>query len=129
MLTVEIIYSIIAAAVTGSVASLFAPWANWGIEKKRKKLEWRKGFINECKRIINKRDFNISQFRDTFYYSNLKINLSEKLSDRIDYHMGIGVKGKRLSLQKELIIVGKEEKIKRDLLEEISFIEKKWGLL
>ena len=129
MEVINIILAVVVSAVTGAIASLIAPWANWGVDKRKKRLEWRKGFINECKRIINKREFEITQFRDTSYYSNIKINLSKSLTKEIANHIGRYGHGKRLGLEEELKIVKKEASIKSRLLEEITLLEKKWGLL
>ena len=129
METINILLAVFVSAITGAIASLIAPWANWGVDKRRRRLEWRKGFINECKRIINKRGFEITQFRDTSYYSNIKINLSKLLTKEIANYIGRYGHGKRLGLEEELKIVKKEASIKSRLLEEITLLEKKWGLL
>lgn len=129
MTPIEIILAIVISAITGAIASLIAPWANWGVEKRRKKIEWRKGFVNDCKRIINKSDFDIDQFVETFYYSNLKIHLSNSLKKEIESKTKKYIPGRRLGLKEELEIVDKEIKIKNILLDEITLLEKKWGLL
>ncbi len=124
---IEIIGAIIISAITGAIASLIAPWANWGIEKRKKKFEWRKEFINECKRIINKSDFNPDQFRETFYYSNLKIYLSDSLKKEVEEKRY--VPGSILNREKRIEISLKEFDVKKKLLDEITLLEKKWGLL
>lgn len=129
MSTIEIIIAICVSAVTGAIASLIAPWANWGIEKRKKKFEWRKGFINECKRIINKRDFDVERFIVTYHYSNLKVHLSDLLKKEIEDKPKKYVSGIRLSLSESLNLVEKESILKNKLLDEITIIEKEWGLL
>ncbi len=122
MSTIEgAIYTII-----GGVVSLTIKWI---IEKKKSRFLWRKGFIDECKKIINKNDFNLDQFIETFYYSNLKVNLSNSLKKEIETKPKRYVLGKRLGLKEELEIVEKEAFIKKKLFDEISTLEKKWGLL
>ena len=129
MTITKIILAILVSAATGAIASLIAPWANWGVEKKKKKLEWRKSFINECKRMIGKNDFDLDIFRESSCYSNLKPYLSNKLKKEIESKRKRYIPGKRLPLEEELEIVKQEAKIKNNLFDEITLIEKRWGLL
>lgn len=121
---IEIIVAIVVSAVTGAIASLVAPWANWGVEKRKNKLLWRKGFINECKRIIGKNDFDLDIFRESSFYSNLKSHLSDKLKKEIKEKRKRYILGKRLALNEELEIVEQETKIKNNLFDEIAILEK-----
>ncbi len=123
----ELILPTVVAAIVGAVASLVAPWANWGVDKKKKKLLWRKGFINECKKVINKTHFRPERFRASSLYSSLRPNVSIKLQKEMEEERRIP--GRIISLEDNLEIVKKEFKIKRALLNEITIIEKKWGLL
>jgi hypothetical protein len=127
MTTIEIIIAIVVSAVTGAIASLIAPWANWGVEKRKNKLLWRRGFINECKRKIGEDRFNPDMFRETSYYSNLKPHLSDKLQKEIERKRY--VPGKYLDSDKRAKIMMEEFRVKKNLFEEIAFLEKKWGLL
>lgn len=115
--------------VSGIAASLFAPWANWGVEKKKKRLEGRKFFIEDCKRIIGKKDFELSRFLDSPLYLTLSQYLKleirkevEKKTDRFSY-------AKKLTLNEELKLVQEEQLIKKKLLREVAKLEKNWGLL
>jgi len=38
--------------ITGSISALIAPWANWGIEKRRKKLAHRRKLIADVRTMI-----------------------------------------------------------------------------
>ena len=40
------------ALVSGAIGSLFAPWANWGIEKRKQKLEYRKELIKRWRAML-----------------------------------------------------------------------------
>jgi hypothetical protein len=42
----------IAGVVTGSISAVVAPWANWGIEKRRHSRESRKQIIQSARRIV-----------------------------------------------------------------------------
>jgi len=124
---IEIILAIVISAITGAIASLIAPWANWGVEKKKKKLFWRKGFINECKRMIGENRFDPDVFRETSNYSNLKPYLSVKLQKEINEKRY--TPGNVMSLKQRKELAMKEFFIKKKLFYEINFLEKKWGLL
>ena len=39
--------------VTGSISSLLAPWAIWGIEKRRQKLAYRRELIAKWRRMLS----------------------------------------------------------------------------
>ena len=121
-----IIFAVI-SAVTGAIASLIAPWANWGVEKKKKKLLWRKDLVNECKRIIGENRFNPDMFRETSNYSNIKLYISDKLQKDIERERYIP--GRMLTSEQRKEIGMEEFRIKKELFNEISLLEKKWGLL
>jgi len=127
--TTEIVIAIVISAITGAVASLVAPWANWGVEKKKKKLTWRKGFVDECKRIIEKKNFDLDKFKESSLYSNLKHHLSIKLRKEIEIKRKRDILGKRRPLEESLEILRQEQYIKNDLFGEIAILERKWGLL
>jgi hypothetical protein len=125
--TIGIIVAIAVSAITGAIASLVAPWANWGVEKRKNKLRWRKGFIDTCKRIISKNRFNPNIFRETPYYSNLRPHLSVRLQKEIKEERY--TPGKRMDLKEKLEVAMKASQVKQKLLEEINLLEVKWGLI
>lgn len=128
--TIDIVLAVAISAATGAVASLVAPWANWGVEKKKKKLLWRKGFIQECKRIISRGSFELDRFKESSLYSNLKHYLSTKLNKEIEIKEKKYIPGKpHRPLEESLKIVRQEQRIKNDLFSEIAILERKWGLL
>lgn len=127
ILTLEIGVAAIVAAIVGAVASLIAPWANWGVEKRKNRLRWRKGFIHDCKRIINKQRFSPEMFRETSYYSNLRPHLSDKLQK--DIKRKRYTPGRKISTKQRGKILMEEFSIKKKLFEEINTLEKKWGLI
>jgi hypothetical protein len=47
-----------AGLITGIIGSLFAPWINWGIEKKRKKQDRRAELIKQWREILIKKIFH-----------------------------------------------------------------------
>lgn len=114
---------------TGTIASLVAPWSKWGVDKRREKLRWRKGFIQECKRVMKKRNFDLDRFKKSHLYSSLKPNLSPELRKFIILKDKKYIPGKRRPLEEDLKIIKQESKLNSYLLDEITSLERKWGLL
>lgn len=48
---------LLTGAVTGTISSLIAPWANWGIEKKRRAQDLRQKRIEEWRRHLDDLDW------------------------------------------------------------------------
>ena len=115
------IIEIIVAAVVGGVASLIAPWANWGVEKRKKKLLWRKKLIDDCKDRIDVSYDSHKSFRETHLYSNLRPYLSDELKEDIEAGNIKVIQVRRGR--------GSEYPLKQRLLDEINILEKKWGLI
>uniref|UniRef100_UPI003F830138 hypothetical protein n=1 Tax=Thalassotalea sp. PLHSN55 TaxID=3435888 RepID=UPI003F830138 len=42
--------------ISGAIGSLFAPWINWGIEKKRKAIEYKQSRIKDARELLDKAD-------------------------------------------------------------------------
>lgn len=58
--------------VSGTIGSLVAPWVNWGIEKRRLKLERRAKQIVEWRQFIEQFDFSKENFRATTTYAAMR---------------------------------------------------------
>jgi hypothetical protein len=50
----KLIVPAITGLLAGTIASLVAPWVNWGIEKKRKSLEYRQSLIKDVRQLTDK---------------------------------------------------------------------------
>jgi len=123
----EILNSVIIPAIVAAVISIFGLWSKWGIEKKKTQLERRRHFINRCKDRIDTRDFNPDSFRESALYFNLKHYLSTDTNNDIQkkrYNPGT-IMGREESIK----ISREENNIKQKLLDELSSLERKWGLL
>ncbi|MEK6945448.1 MAG: hypothetical protein AABW63_01510 [Nanoarchaeota archaeon] len=127
MTTTEIIFAIIISAITGTIASLVAPWSKWGVEKKKMKLRWRKELISRCKEIINKNRFNPDIFKETSFYASIKPYLSQKLQKEVEEKRY--EPGKVMPREQKIELAEKEFDLKKKLFDEISFLERKWGLI
>ncbi len=117
------IFGLIAGAISGTVASLTAPWIHWKIEKKKIKLENRRKKLEQWRNYIN-RSFDPQFFRETVEFSEMKNFLSKKIvkeldpPDLRDGRPVINLRG----------AIGRDN-IRDRLLEEVAVIEREWGLL
>jgi hypothetical protein len=66
----------ITGLIAGAIGSLFAPWANWGIEKQKSRLANRKKLIADTRKIL-KSPPKKEVFRDSTVYSQLRPFLSD----------------------------------------------------
>ena len=121
------VIEIIIYVIAGGLVSLITLWVNWKIEEKKKRFLWRKDFTNECKKIVDINNFNPDTFRETAHYSNLKPNLSGALQKEVDEQRYIP--GMMMSPEQRGELTMKEYAVKKKLLDEISSLEKKWGIL
>ena len=69
----------ITGLISGAISSLFAPWINWGIEKRRKKQERRTELVKQWREILMKDDFSRSDLINHPLYGPLRKLLSEKV--------------------------------------------------
>jgi hypothetical protein len=78
--------------VSGVIGSLIAPWVNWGIEKRRARLEARRRFIADARAELQHGPEK-KQFRESVLYSRLLPHLSDRtikqlMSDAITIQSG-----------------------------------------
>lgn len=120
--------SVIVAALTGTAASLLAPWSQWGVEKRKLKHTRRIKLIRACKIMLNKyRTGKMKDFRQSIEYQSLKNLLDEDVVKKLDAPLSEDVT--IITAGEETIIdQGQIEKIK--ILEgEIKRLENEWGLV
>ena len=106
----------IGGLITGVVASLVAPWSQWGVEKRRLRREERRNMLEAARKLISVLS-DARSFRDTPEYARLRPYLSDKL--RKDFE------GEAI-----VVVVGQGRgSLAIWLLDEITQLEKKWGLV
>jgi hypothetical protein len=106
----------IGGLITGTVASLVAPWSQWGVEKRRLRREERRAMLEAARRLISVLS-DARSFRDTPEYSRLRPYLSDKL--RGDFE------GEAI-----VVVIGEARgNLAVWLLDEIAQLEKKWGIV
>ena|ERR1043165_349054 len=119
----ETIISAIAGFASGLIASLIAPWVKWNIEKKKIKFENKRKLIESWRNTIGN-NFDPTTFRETVAYSQMKNYLTDTIKKELDppdfdnnkpvLHLRSGI--------------GRDS-LKDRLLEAVSVIERKWGLI
>jgi hypothetical protein len=113
----------IAGVVTGSISAVVAPWANWGIEKRRQKLNDRRERIKAWREMVKVTNLQRESFRETTGYSTLRPYLTTGLIDEIE----------RTDINITLTMGGstpdRKTQLKARILDEIAAIEKQWKLL
>jgi ribosomal protein S24E len=99
--------------ISGGIASLIAPWANWRIEKRRQKQLQRRKIIDEARHDLSGTPYRREVIRKLHAYSAIRTHLSEELVGNIEAHN----RG------------GGEEAIQTNIMRELSDLEKKWKLV
>lgn len=111
----------IAGLLSGTVASIIAPWVNWGIEKKRNQLEYKAALIQRW-RIIIASPFDRNRMLADPDYGALEPLLTEEVRNQL-----------RRSSSAHIVVQGGSgdpNQADQTLLQrEIARIEKEWGLV
>ncbi|MFC1808154.1 hypothetical protein ACFL0T_07330 [Candidatus Omnitrophota bacterium] len=106
--------------ISGAIASLFAPWIHWGIEKRRIKYKHRLELLKQWRSIVALPSFDRSNMLESSYYGSLRELLKEDIRKEIE----------RSANNLTLVIDSPTTSHDKDLLlREIARIEKEWGLL
>ena len=106
------IISAIIGLICGAIGSLIAPWVNWGIEKKKIRLEQRKIMLQHVRGELNKYNWNIVNFKYSVEYSMVKEYLDIDIAKLIDDCKS-----------------GIDSELKNEILNNITRIQHKWGLI
>jgi hypothetical protein len=96
----DTIFVAIIGLITGAVGSLLAPWANWGIEKRRLRVNRQRDIIdNERRNLTN---YSKEQIRNSAEYAAIRSHLSSDLVSRIEAHTAGGERSIHASIMREL---------------------------
>lgn len=110
----------VVGAIAGAIGSFLAPWAQWGVEKRRRRLE-RRGVLIDCwRKLLDTPDFERGTLLDHPSYGALRLELSTEAVDQLERppnQLLLGFPGlTRCSPDRDM------------LLREIARIERGWGL-
>ncbi|MCA1566828.1 MAG: hypothetical protein LC803_14525 [Acidobacteria bacterium] len=137
----------VAGIITGSIGSLFAPWANWGIEKRREKLAYKRELIAKWRVMVRdittshntNKEILIKLLQEHQDWYSLKPHLTPNTLSIIGIPM-IDKDVKSLSETSQLLHKHEKRHSHNDyqtwtdvalnyLIDDIGKIEKKWGLV
>lgn len=116
----EIIIPAIAGLISGTIASLIAPWVKWGIEKRKLKREYQIKMINEWKDIILRADFDRRNLLSNPSYGVLSSLLRKEVKEELERpsnHITVMMDSP----------VSDHDKIM--LIQEVGRIEREWDLV
>jgi hypothetical protein len=107
-----------AGLISGVIASLIAPWIQWGIEKRRARRNRKIELIADIRGWLYPGSFERKSYRKSPRYSAIRPFLSVGLRTAIDSdEEHIQLDGKHVA----------DQTLRTKLLEEVSELEKKWG--
>jgi hypothetical protein len=102
----------VSGLITGAVGSLIAPWVQWGIEKRRKRMDNRRVLLYDVRKLLDGKPLRRNEYRESKEYGAIAAYLSKSLKDRVEQRN----------------THGGEELIRDDMHKELCELEKKWGL-
>lgn len=103
----------VSGLITGVIGALFAPWIQWGIEKRRKRMENRRLLIYDARKLLDGKSLRRNEYRESKEYGAIAAYLSKSLKDRVEQRN----------------TTGGEEHIRDDMHKEFCELERKWGLI
>ena len=110
----------IVGLIAGAIGSLIAPWVQWGVEKRRKRLERRSALIQHWREILSNDEFERKVLLNDSAYGPLRVLLTENVRKEIE----------RPSTHLIAVLGSSTNNHDRDLvLREVARIEKTWGLI
>jgi hypothetical protein len=116
----------ITGLISGTLASLVAPWVGWGIESKRERMKARRALLEEARTALADPP-TIAAFRRMPLYSKIRHLLTNETNEYIA--------GKFDERGNEVILIvrggahGGIHPYAHKVLDELSRIEREWGLV
>jgi hypothetical protein len=119
----DMIISAVIGLFSGVLGTLFAPWANWKIDIRKIKHQKRIEMIKIVREYVQQIDYDRSKFRETAIYSQIKPFLDKNIISKLE-----------LSSREITIDVGNLrgsgiQNYKNEILDNLTSLEKKWGLI
>lgn len=120
----DAVISAAAGLIAGVIGSLIAPWVNWGIEKRRARMNGRRDLVRSAREMIADEDDMLRFIRSDIYHQlkpYLSIETNRFLSDGPN-HINLVIHGGEYG---PIRIMSYKEKVREDLSE----LERKWGIV
>lgn len=111
--TLNTIISAVAGLVAGTIASLIAPWINWGIEKRRMRRQKRQGLLTQLRSYLESPS-NRPDILEQKEYLQLKRHMRQETVNKLEE----GDPPRRMDREKRKV-----------LLDELHHLEDKWGIV
>lgn len=116
----ETIIGLVSAGV-GFASGLLVPWIKWDVEKRQRKCDYRKELISNWKTTLEATEFNTPEGQSGFgsspAYSSLRSHMNKEVIEKFEAKYTVYISG------------GRGDDVKKQmLLDEVSRLEKKWGL-
>jgi hypothetical protein len=134
----------VAGLISGSIASLIAPWVNWQIEQRKQKLNHRRELIAKWRTMIfqvvsfyeNNRSSEVQSFFDLFAtepdYLSLKPHISKEAFEKLnetDITPGTIIIEERGTMGSGLTKINSIDYFAAILANEVTRIENEWNLI
>lgn len=116
----QVILTALIGLITGALGSLFAPWVNWGIEKRRFRFEYRKKVINDIKELATNNSFDRVKIINSSSYKIIRDFLSENTIKELEKPLNTFI------IQMGNSAIDHERK---GILDDIARLEKKWKIV
>ena len=116
---VWIILPAAAGLVGGIIGTVIAPWAHWGVEKRRQRQTKRRELISASRALLTS-DMDLKTFRETATYAKLRPHLLKPVRETVE---------KLKPTDPENSNEQNEANIKERILEDIARIEREWILI
>ncbi len=118
--------------LAGAISSLIAPWVHWGVEKRKLRLQTRAELIKEAREALECGNHTNEEFRHLSVYSRIRPFLSAHAIKAVE---GETPRGNPFSSAQVIRIVagnGRHSGVnpfRAKVLDELTELEKKWGLV
>jgi hypothetical protein len=113
--------------IAGAIASIIVPWVNWGIEKRRMKLNNRKKLIKDVRACLFKFNSNHEGFIVMPEYGRIKHYLSKSTRHRLET-IPIKITGSgSITITSKLRIY--DDDYPDFVLDELHELEKRWEIM
>jgi hypothetical protein len=135
--TINVIISGVVGLFTGAIASLSAPWAQWGVEKRKLRLQARAKLLQEAREFISSNSYSSPDFiKYEPLYSQLLPYLSNNCKEKMKM-MEVQAMTSGSLFGSHTIKIGlgdgRDSGLNKEhrglLLDEIARLEKKWRLI
>ena len=113
----------VAGLITGTIASLIAPWVQYAIEKKRKSIEYKTNLIKETRVLLDKHD-DFKNIKASSLWGFISDNLNEKEKRKV-FPEGIVIELSATRLDSQM---SQDDLKKQGISSMLSRLEKKWEL-